>query len=115
MKQGAEATGDHIDGDEYLEQVGGEAKKIEKERQRQDGAAEQAGNAGDTLSDPDPRHRRVTELRRRRDDLRRLTPFVATWLIAVTGNSLSPSFYIMFTAALSIIALAFVGRRRYPR
>jgi MHS family proline/betaine transporter-like MFS transporter len=43
------------------------------------------------------------------------TPFVATWLIAVTGNSLSPSFYIMFTAALSITALAFVRRRRYPR
>ena len=43
------------------------------------------------------------------------TPFVATWLIAITGNSLSPSFWIMFTAALSIIALAFVRRRRYPR
>ena len=43
------------------------------------------------------------------------TPFVATELIAVTGNSLSPSFYIMFTAALSIIALVFVQRRRYPR
>ena len=43
------------------------------------------------------------------------TPFIATSLIAATGNSLSPSFYIMFTAALSIIALAFVRRRRYPR
>jgi MFS transporter, MHS family, proline/betaine transporter len=43
------------------------------------------------------------------------TPFVSTWLIAETGNSLSPSFYIMFTAALSLIALAFVRRRRYPR
>jgi MFS transporter, MHS family, proline/betaine transporter len=43
------------------------------------------------------------------------TPFVATWLIAATGNSLAPSFYIMFTAALSIIALVFVRRRRYPR
>jgi MHS family proline/betaine transporter-like MFS transporter len=43
------------------------------------------------------------------------TPFVATWLIARTGNNLSPSFYIMFTAALSIIALAFVRRRRRPR
>jgi MHS family proline/betaine transporter-like MFS transporter len=43
------------------------------------------------------------------------TPFVATSLIAMTGNSLSPSFYIMFTAALSIIALVFVQRRRYPR
>jgi MHS family proline/betaine transporter-like MFS transporter len=43
------------------------------------------------------------------------TPFVSTWLISLTGNSLSPSFYIMFTAALSIIALVFVSRRRYPR
>jgi len=43
------------------------------------------------------------------------TPFVATWLIAVTGNSLSPSFYMMLTAGLSIIALLFVRRRRYPR
>jgi len=43
------------------------------------------------------------------------TPFVSTWLIAETGNSLSPSFYIMFTAALSLIALVFVRRRRYPR
>jgi len=43
------------------------------------------------------------------------TPFIATWLIAVTGNSLSPSFYIMLTAAVSLIALAFVRRRRYPR
>jgi MFS transporter, MHS family, proline/betaine transporter len=43
------------------------------------------------------------------------TPFISTWLIAVTGNSLSPSFYIMLTAALSIIALVFVRRRRYPR
>jgi MHS family proline/betaine transporter-like MFS transporter len=43
------------------------------------------------------------------------TPFVATGLIAATGNNLSPSFYIMFTAALSIIALVSVRRRRYPR
>jgi MHS family proline/betaine transporter-like MFS transporter len=43
------------------------------------------------------------------------TPFIATWLISLTGDSLSPSFYMMFTAALSIIALAFVRRRRYPR
>ena len=43
------------------------------------------------------------------------TPFVATWLIAVTGNSLSPSFYMMLTTGLSIIALVFVRRRRYPR
>ena len=43
------------------------------------------------------------------------TPFIATSLIAVTGNNLSPSFYIMFTAALSIIAIAFVRRRGYPQ
>jgi MHS family proline/betaine transporter-like MFS transporter len=35
-------------------------------------------------------------------------PFVATWLIAVTRDSLSPSFYPMFTAGLSIIALIVV-------
>ena len=43
------------------------------------------------------------------------TPFAATSLIAMTGNRLSPSFWIMFTAALSLIALVFVQRRRYPR
>ena len=43
------------------------------------------------------------------------TPFISTSLIAMTGNRLSPSFYIMFTAALSILALVFVQRRRYPR
>ena len=43
------------------------------------------------------------------------TPFVATWLILMTGNSLSPSFYMMFTAALSIIALVFIRLRCYPR
>jgi MHS family proline/betaine transporter-like MFS transporter len=43
------------------------------------------------------------------------TPFIATWLISLTGDSLSPSFYMMFTAALSIIALVVVRRRRYPR
>jgi MFS transporter, MHS family, proline/betaine transporter len=43
------------------------------------------------------------------------TPFISTWLISVTGNSLSPSFYIMFTAALSVMALVFVRRGHYPR
>jgi MHS family proline/betaine transporter-like MFS transporter len=38
-------------------------------------------------------------------------PFVATWLIAATGDSLSPSYYLMFTALLSIIALMAVQRR----
>ncbi|HKS89967.1 MAG TPA: MFS transporter [Stellaceae bacterium] len=34
-----------------------------------------------------------------------LAPLVATWLIAQTGNSLSPSFYLMFCALLSLAAL----------
>jgi len=38
-------------------------------------------------------------------------PFVATWLIAVTGDALSPAYYLMFTALLSIIALMAVHRR----
>ncbi len=42
-------------------------------------------------------------------------PFVATWLIAVTRNNLSPSFYLMFTAGLSIIGLTMVRRRALRR
>jgi len=38
-------------------------------------------------------------------------PFVATWLIAATGDPLSPSFYLMATAVLSIIALHAIRRR----
>ena len=38
-------------------------------------------------------------------------PFVATWLIASTGDPLSPSFYLMATALLSIIALVAIQRR----
>ena len=32
-------------------------------------------------------------------------PLVATWLIAQTGNPLSPSYYLIFTALLSLTAL----------
>ena len=38
-------------------------------------------------------------------------PFVATWLIAETGDPLSPSYYLMVTALLSIIALTVIERR----
>jgi MHS family proline/betaine transporter-like MFS transporter len=38
-------------------------------------------------------------------------PFVATWLIAVTGDPLSPSFYLMATALLSIVALLAILQR----
>jgi len=34
-----------------------------------------------------------------------LAPLVATWLIAATGDSLSPSYYLIFTALLSLFAL----------
>ena len=34
-----------------------------------------------------------------------LAPLVATWLIAVTGDSLSPSYYLIGTALLSLFAL----------
>jgi MFS family permease len=41
-------------------------------------------------------------------------PLIATWLIAQTGDPLSPSFYLMFTAILSMIALGFTrGRLRH--
>ena len=38
-------------------------------------------------------------------------PFFATWLIARTGDPLSPSYYLMATALLSIIALMAIERR----
>jgi MHS family proline/betaine transporter-like MFS transporter len=38
-------------------------------------------------------------------------PFVATWLIAETGDPLSPSFYLIVSALLSIIALLAIQRR----
>jgi MHS family proline/betaine transporter-like MFS transporter len=38
-------------------------------------------------------------------------PFVATWLIAQTGDPLSPSFYLMATALLSVVALLAIQRR----
>ena len=38
-------------------------------------------------------------------------PFLATWLIAQTGDPLSPSYYLMATALLSIIALMAIERR----
>jgi MHS family proline/betaine transporter-like MFS transporter len=40
-----------------------------------------------------------------------LSPFFAAWLIAQTGDPLSPSYYLMGTAALSIVALMAIGRR----
>jgi len=38
-------------------------------------------------------------------------PFVATSLIAQTGDPLSPSFYLIVTALFSIVALIVIGRR----
>lgn len=38
-------------------------------------------------------------------------PLVATWLIASTGDPLSPAYYLMFSAFLSLIALAAISRR----
>ena len=42
-------------------------------------------------------------------------PFVATWLIAPTGNPLSPSYYLIFTALLSLFALIGIQRRSRRR
>jgi MFS transporter, MHS family, proline/betaine transporter len=38
-------------------------------------------------------------------------PFIATWLIARTGNPLSPSFYLVVTAAMSAAALSMIQVR----
>src|SRR5260370_26303516 len=41
-------------------------------------------------------------------------PLIATWLIARTGNALSPSYYLIFTAVLSLTALLAI-QWRAPR
>src|SRR5436190_9849982 len=41
-----------------------------------------------------------------------LAPLVATWLIAQTGDPLSPSYYLIFTALLSLVALVAIQWRR---
>jgi MHS family proline/betaine transporter-like MFS transporter len=38
-------------------------------------------------------------------------PFFATWLIAKTGDPLSPSYYLMATAFMSVVALMAIERR----
>jgi len=38
-------------------------------------------------------------------------PFFATWLVKQTGDPLSPSYYLMATALMSIVALVFIARR----
>ena len=50
-----------------------------------------------------------------RDDLWRFAPLIATWLIAQTVDPLSPSFYLIFTAELSMLALSFTGGRSHQR
>jgi MHS family proline/betaine transporter-like MFS transporter len=44
-----------------------------------------------------------------------LAPLVATWLIAQTGDPLSPSYYLIFTALLSLAALIVIQRRSRRR
>src|SRR5712691_8200335 len=39
-------------------------------------------------------------------------PLIATWLIAQTGNPLSPSYYLIFTALLSLAAVIAIQRRQ---
>jgi len=41
-----------------------------------------------------------------------LAPLVATWLIAQTGDPLSPSYYLIVTALLSLFALVAIQRRQ---
>ena len=38
-------------------------------------------------------------------------PFFATWLITKTGDPLSPSYYLMATAFMSVVALMVIERR----
>lgn len=39
-------------------------------------------------------------------------PFIATWLISLTGSNLSPAAYFVFTAVLTLVAIFFVRETR---
>src|SRR4029077_11434461 len=43
-----------------------------------------------------------------------LAPLIAAWLIAQTGDPLSPSYYLIFTGLLSLIALIAIQWRARP-
>jgi len=40
-------------------------------------------------------------------------PIILTWLISTSGSLLSPSYYLMAVAVVSIIGLLVIRRRRY--
>jgi len=37
-------------------------------------------------------------------------PFVIAWLIGITGSNLAPSYYVMFAALISLVALGAARR-----
>jgi MHS family proline/betaine transporter-like MFS transporter len=38
-------------------------------------------------------------------------PLIVTWMIDATGNKMAPSFYVIGTALISVIAVICLGRR----
>jgi MHS family proline/betaine transporter-like MFS transporter len=40
------------------------------------------------------------------------TPAIVIWLISVTGSKAAPSYYLMFTAVVSLAALAAISKVR---
>ena len=38
-------------------------------------------------------------------------PLIVTWMIDATGNKLAPSFYVMATVLVSVLAIICLGRR----
>ena len=43
------------------------------------------------------------------------TPMITVWLLSATGNRSAPGFYLMFTATVSLVALAGVARSQSRR
>ena len=43
--------------------------------------------------------------------LGRTAPFISLWLIQATGHPVAPAFYLMFGAAISVVALAVLRRK----
>jgi MHS family proline/betaine transporter-like MFS transporter len=43
------------------------------------------------------------------------SPLIVTWMIAATGSKMAPSFYVMATALISVVAVGVLGRRMKRR
>jgi MHS family proline/betaine transporter-like MFS transporter len=79
------------------------ARRVERRARGADGAGHHDA-AGD-VSQARARKRHVAGLQRGRRALRRLAPFISTWLVNATGSKLAPAWYLVAMTVVSLLGL----------